>query len=83
VSLEITIINNNYTCILSADSNEVLLRLLQKISEIKLKKATYFTTLLAEAHVTETVAGSGAKMIRAMWMAETTQGNGAESIWRS
>jgi len=82
VSLEITINNNNYTCILFANSNEVLLRLLQEISEIKSNQATYLTTLLAEAHVTETAAGSVAKMIRAMWVAETNHGNGTESIWR-
>lgn len=58
MSLEITLINNNYTCILSADSNEV-----QEISQIKLNQAPYLTTLLAEVHVTETAAGSGAKMI--------------------
>jgi len=63
VSLEITIIDNNYTCIISADSSGVLLRLLQEISEIKLNQATCLTTLLPEAHVTEIVAGSGAKMI--------------------
>lgn len=51
MSLEITSINNNYTCILSADSNEVFLRLLQEISEIKLSQATYLTTLLAEAKI--------------------------------